>query len=103
MLGEVFERFVDRSPHSVMLRVLLERVFDPATLDELFEQAADKQYQRKLLFSTVFQLMIVVVCGVHPSVHAAYQAAIIHIDDTTATSPLRRTTIFRRKNALHFS
>ena len=79
MLGKIFERFVDKSPLSVMLRGLLERVFDPATLDHLFEQTADKQYQRELLFSTVFQLMVHVVCGIHPSVHAAYQSAILHI------------------------
>ena len=32
MLGEVFERFVEKSPVSVMVRGLLERVLNPEKL-----------------------------------------------------------------------
>jgi hypothetical protein len=71
----VFEGFVAESPISVMARALLERVFQPTMLDEWFAEVADAQYTRTLLFSTVFDLMSLVVCGIHPSVHAAYQAA----------------------------
>lgn len=42
---------------------------------ELFERGAKAQYTRELLFSTVVNLMSLVVCGIRPSVHAAYQAA----------------------------
>ena len=75
MLTTVFERFVKESPISVMARALIERVFQPTMLDEWFAEVADAQYTRTLLFSTVFDLMSLVVCGIHPSVHAAYQAA----------------------------
>jgi hypothetical protein len=74
ILGQVFERFVEESPVSVMVRGLLEKALCPQILDELFERNAKIQYTRELLFSTVVNLMSLVVCGVRPSVHAAYQA-----------------------------
>ncbi len=74
ILGEVFERFVAESPLSVMLRVLLEQSLPADEVDELFEQEAHHQYERTLLFSTVVSLMSLVVCGISPSVNAAYQA-----------------------------
>ena len=79
MLSKVFERFVEKSPVSVMLRGLLERVFNPGALDELFNRTANKQYERKLLFSTIFELMLQVVCRTHPSIHAAYRAGVQEI------------------------
>jgi len=75
MLGRIFERFVEKSPVSVMARGLLERVLDPKTINEIFERVADRQYTRDLLFSAVFDLMRQVVCGSHKSLHAAYQAS----------------------------
>jgi hypothetical protein len=76
ILGEVFERFVAESPLSVMLRVLLEQSLPAQEVDALFEQQAQRQYQRELLFSTVVNLMSLVVCGILPSLNAAYQAFI---------------------------
>lgn len=52
----------------------MERIFAPEKLDELFEQTAEKQYTRELLFSTVVELMSLVVSKIHPSVNAAYKA-----------------------------
>ena len=75
MLGRIFERFVEKSPVSVMARGLLERVLNPKTINEIFERVADRQYTRDLLFSAVFDLMSQVVCGSHKSLHAAYQAS----------------------------
>lgn len=69
----VFQRFLKRSPICVMVRAALENVFAPRKLQALFEQAAQAQYERELLFSTVVDIMSLVVCRVQPSVHAAYQ------------------------------
>lgn len=74
MLGKIFERFVEKSPMSVMARGLLERVLNSKTIDEIFERVADRQYTRNLLFSVVFDLMSQVVCGSRKTLHAAYQA-----------------------------
>lgn len=40
MLPTIFERFVQQSPLSVMLRGLMERTFAPERLNELFRSQA---------------------------------------------------------------
>ena len=82
MLGEVFERFVEKSPISVMVRASLERVLGADRLDLWYERTAQKQYTRDLLFSSVYDMMNQVVFCVQPSVRAAYQAQ----QDAIATS-----------------
>ena len=74
MLGKGFERFVDHSPSSVMVRGTLERVLGADPLDLWYERTARKQYTRDLLFSTIYDLMSQVVFRIQPSVHAAYRA-----------------------------
>ena len=74
MLGAVFERFVEKSPISVMVRASLERVLGADRLDLWYARTAEKQYTRELLFSTVYDLMSQVVFCVQPSVRAAYLA-----------------------------
>jgi hypothetical protein len=61
VLGEVFERFVEKSPISVMVRGMLERVLGAEQLDEWYARTAEKQYTRTLLFSTVYDLLSSVV------------------------------------------
>lgn len=73
MLGEIFQRFVEKSPIAVMVRGVLERVLGAEALDAWYEQTAQKQYTRTLLFSTLYELMSAVVFAMKPSVHAAYQ------------------------------
>lgn len=75
MLSSVFDRFVEKSPISVMSRGMMERALNPEQLDKWFEATADSQYTRDLLFSSVFDIMSQVVCGSRKSVNAAYQAA----------------------------
>jgi IS4 transposase len=82
MLDHVFERFVQHSPISVMVRGMLERVFGADQLDQFYERTAQKQYTRDLLFSTVYDLLSQVVFRVQPSVRAAYRAQ----QDDVATS-----------------
>lgn len=74
ILAEVFERFISESPLTVMLRIQLEQSLSADEVDELFEQQAHRQYHRELLFSTVVTLMSLVVCGISPSINAAYQS-----------------------------
>lgn len=73
MLGDVFARFVEHSPISVMVRGTLERVLGADQLDLWYERTAQKQYTRELLFSTIYDLMSQVVFRIKPSVHAAYR------------------------------
>ena len=76
MLDVIFERFVKQSPVSVMVRGLMERVFNKEQLDSIFENHARSQYTRELLFSSIVDLMSLVVCGIYPSVNAAYRARV---------------------------
>ena len=75
LLGSIFEKFVAKSPVSVMVRGTLEYALRPKLLNDLFQQHAADQYTRTLLFSTVVDLISLVTCGVHASVRAAYRAA----------------------------
>ena len=74
MLSSIFERFIEVSPVTVMLRATLERIFSAEKLDELFEETRKKQYTQELLFSTVVGIMSLVVCNIRPSISAALKA-----------------------------
>lgn len=74
-LDAVLERFIEHSPVTVMARLALQRAIEPAWLDALFDEHAQRQYTRELLFSTTVELMSLVAVGLRPSVHAAAKAA----------------------------
>ncbi len=74
LLGKIFERFANGSPVTVMLRGTLEYALQPDLLDQLFIETARQQYTHRLLFSTLVDLTSLVVCRIHSSHHAAYQA-----------------------------
>jgi hypothetical protein len=71
-MSDIFQRFVEDSPVSVMAQALLENALPPSIVDALFEQHAQLQYTRDLLFSDVVNLMSLVVCCIHPSINAAF-------------------------------
>jgi hypothetical protein len=91
VLGEVVERFVAESPICVMVRALLENALNVKTVDALFELHADTQYTRALLFSSVVDVMGLVVCGMQPSVNAAYK----HLQDRI---PVARQNLYEKIN-----
>lgn len=74
VLSEVFDLFVKQSPVTVMVRATMENVLSAERLDGLFARTALRQRPSELLFSLVADLMGTVVCGVRPSMHAAFQA-----------------------------
>lgn len=74
MLAAIFDGFIEASPVSVMLRGIMEKVFRAERMDEIFEHHAQVQYTRELLFSDLVNLLSLVVCGIHPSINAAYKA-----------------------------
>ena len=61
MINAIFEQFIEATPITVMVRGIMERIFEPTALDELFESHATKQYTRELLFSNVVSLMSLVL------------------------------------------
>jgi IS4 transposase len=70
--SDVFERFTQGDTIPVMTQAVMENALNPRSLDELFEEVAVRQYTRELLFSSIVELMSVVVCGIRPSINAAY-------------------------------
>lgn len=82
VLSEVFNLFLKQSPVTVMVRATLENVLSAERLDNLFARCAVRQRPSDLLFSLVADLMGSVVCGVRPSIHAAFQA---HSDEIGVT------------------
>jgi IS4 transposase len=74
VLDDIFERFVQQSPITVMVRAALEHALSPGAIDAIFERTAQRQYTRTLLFSSVVDLMGSVVAKIQPAVNAAYRA-----------------------------
>jgi Transposase DDE domain len=72
-LPDVFTRFTEKSPLSVMAQGAIEFALSESALNQVFDDNAEDQYTRKLLFSNVFDLMSVVVTGSYGSVCSAYK------------------------------
>ncbi len=71
--SDVFERFTQGDTLPVMTQATMENALSPRIIDELFEDVAERQYTRDLLFSSIVELMSLVVCRIQPSINAAYQ------------------------------
>lgn len=93
ILSDVFERYVERTPISVMARTMMEVALCSEDLDALFEQCADRQYTRSLLFSSVVDLMGAVVSKSRPSIHAAFQ-------EVRETLPVSLAAVYDKLNGL---
>jgi Transposase DDE domain. len=70
LLSQPLQAFVDDSPVSVMVAATVERLYDPAALEKLFQDNAVLQYTKELTFAQTLQVMSDVVCRVTPSVGA---------------------------------
>jgi len=73
LLGEPFQKFVDRSPVAVMVHGIIERVFDPDRLEDLFRANAVLQYTRELTFAQCVHVMSDVVFKKSSGVGAWYK------------------------------
>lgn len=69
--SEVLDRFVAEAPFCVMARALLENAFAPAKMDALFDEHAQTQTTRDLLFSSACEIMSWVVCRIRKTVNAS--------------------------------
>jgi hypothetical protein len=67
----VLARFEQHAPVSVMARTTLEHALSPDWIDAVFEAERQRQYSRELLFSTVVELMTLVV-----TITAAFSAPV---------------------------
>jgi len=74
IIRELVDRFESKSPICLMARAAMENVFSAERLDSMFENTAERQENKALMFSSVADIMGLVACKIQPSVHAAYQA-----------------------------
>ncbi|QBQ54780.1 hypothetical protein [Nitrosococcus wardiae] len=92
----ILSRFREHSPLPVMARALLERALTEEKLEACFENATEKQYTRELLFSSIFELMSLVVTQTFSSINAAYQAR-------RETIGVSITSVYNKLNGLETS
>lgn len=90
LLGQIWERFAERTPVCVAVRALMESALNAEALDALFGQVSERQYERDLLFSTCVDLMGGVVSRTHRSVNAAYNASAIGVSVQALYDKLKR-------------
>jgi IS4 transposase len=70
--SDVFERFTQGDTIPVMTQAAMENALSPRVIDQLFEDVAERQYTRDILFSSIVELMSLVVCRIQSSINAAY-------------------------------
>lgn len=76
----MFRAFATARPIATVTQMVLRRLLDPQEVDRLFNEHAQEQYQRSLLFSSLAQLVAGVVLGKHSSVNAGYKKMQEHFD-----------------------
>lgn len=69
----IFQAFVTERPIAVMSQMAIGRLLHSSSVDEIFNDTSEQQYERTLLFSSLTGLMSEVVLGKQPSVSAAYK------------------------------
>lgn len=73
ILRDIYDRFAKKAPVSVMVRATIENVLAEERLNSIFCKNAVQQIAGELMFSTVADIMGLVVCQIQPSVNAAYK------------------------------
>jgi hypothetical protein len=69
-----FRPFIAGAPCAVLTRLAGEHLLDRATLNRVFADHADRQYEVEWSFDLLVTILLEVVCGARASVHAALQA-----------------------------
>ena len=92
--NKLFNRFCEKFPIPVATRALIERVLSPEKLNEWFDQQPGRHQTRELLFSTLYDLMGLVVFKLFPSIHSAYQSQ-------SASIPCSVTSVYNKLNNLN--
>jgi hypothetical protein len=69
----MIDRFAKEAPVATMVRGLMANILSATELNAIFHDRAEQQWENELLFSTVVELLSLVVTKAKPSLHAAYQ------------------------------
>lgn len=91
MFDALLERFAQTCPLAVMARITLERLLDPAWVDQVFAEHRQRQYQKELAFSAIVDVTSVVALGLRPSLHAAFRKANLDVSFQALYGKINRT------------
>lgn len=89
MFSDVLQKFVERSPATVMVRGLLEPLRNPQALDRWFKATARARDTRDIRLSSLAGLMLRIGCRTRASVPAAYRHARIAASSVSVDAKLR--------------
>ena len=70
--SSLLERFVKKAPIAVMAQSAIVYALNASSLDNLFREHATAQYEHKITFSSLVDMMSLVVCQVYRSVNSVY-------------------------------
>jgi IS4 transposase len=70
--SSLLERFVQKSPIAVMAHSTIVYALNAPALDNLFREHASAQYEHQITFSSLVDMMSLVVCQMYRSVNSAY-------------------------------
>jgi hypothetical protein len=73
-LGKLLDRFAEERPVAVMYRALLERSLSAERVNQLFDEVALQQYEHRIAFSTVVDILGEVVTRQTKAVNSGYEA-----------------------------
>lgn len=90
IVGSILGKFADKTPAAVMVNALSQRVLNADQLNQLFEEKSEKQYHRKILFSTLVELMLMVAFRYKDSPHQAYCEEEYHFSKQALYDKLNR-------------
>lgn len=89
MIDELIDRFADRVPAALLFHSTFARVFSDDAINEIFCEHRGRQVQGRLLFSSLIRLLVPVVSGGKPTVHAAYQSSDLEVSCESVYQKLR--------------
>lgn len=73
LVREIVERFKEKRPVGLMARMALARLLAPQAINQVFHDHAQGQYERKIPFAALTELMTEVTLCLSPSVNAGYK------------------------------
>jgi len=73
LVREIVERYKKKRPISLMARMALSRLLAPQAVEQVFHDHAQEQYERKIPFAALTELMADVTLCLSPSVNAGYK------------------------------
>lgn len=77
---QLLDELEKKCPETVMIRGVLENALPPDVVDAVFDSHRQDQYQRKIMFSTIVQILGAVVFKVRKSVNLACTMYRDHLD-----------------------